>query len=439
MNTEARVNSAAPDGADLHDARTGRVASVDVLRGLTVLLMIFVNDLGPASPAWLRHIEPSDADGMNLADVVFPAFLFLVGVSIPLSMENAKGVGAWKQCRHILLRTAALLLWGVIDLNHEAAAPLGPIPWMLLAFVCLPLAWATMPAERRRLWLTLKVLGILGLIILLVLFRRDPRPTDLPFYGHVEGWVWLRSKWWGILGLIGWAYLTVSLLYLLLGRRREWLMGAMGCLLLLHLAMNDRGLFDRVADKSLPGVARSVLEIAEHGWARLDSFIGLGNATGSLAAIAMAGCLLGSTLRRDSDVSSASARMAWAGTFLAGLLIAGALLDTFEGINKNAATPTWACWSAAITLATWMPLYLVIDVVGRRRWTSLVRPVGTSPLVAYLLHPFVVGIVGLTGLPVLGYTQSHRAWVVVGGSALMAAFIAAATASLSRLGLRVRL
>jgi hypothetical protein len=45
----------------------GRVVSVDALRGLTILLMVFVNDLGPGAPAWMHHIQPSNADGMTLA------------------------------------------------------------------------------------------------------------------------------------------------------------------------------------------------------------------------------------------------------------------------------------------------------------------------------------------------------------------------------------
>lgn len=71
----------------------GRIVSVDTLRGLTILLMIFVNDLGPAAPAWMHHIQPPGADGMTLADVVFPAFLFIVGLSIPLRSSR----GAWRQ------------------------------------------------------------------------------------------------------------------------------------------------------------------------------------------------------------------------------------------------------------------------------------------------------------------------------------------------------
>ncbi|MGH8017142.1 MAG: hypothetical protein ACREIA_02455, partial [Opitutaceae bacterium] len=41
---------------------------------------------------------------------------------------------------------------------------------------------------------------------------------------------------WGILGLIGWAYLVASLVYMAVRGRREWLIGATGCLMLLYVA-----------------------------------------------------------------------------------------------------------------------------------------------------------------------------------------------------------
>ncbi len=65
-----------------------RVVSIDILRGLTILVMIFVNDIAGVIglPSWLKHIQPPDADGMTFVDVVFPAFLFIVGMSIPQSL-----------------------------------------------------------------------------------------------------------------------------------------------------------------------------------------------------------------------------------------------------------------------------------------------------------------------------------------------------------------
>ena len=66
-----------------------RVTSIDILRALTMVLMIFVNDLWSLKniPAWLEHVERG-VDGIGLADVVFPAFLFIVGLSLPFAIDN---------------------------------------------------------------------------------------------------------------------------------------------------------------------------------------------------------------------------------------------------------------------------------------------------------------------------------------------------------------
>ncbi len=423
-----------------------RVDSVDALRGLTILLMVFVNDLGGAAPSWMHHIEPSSADGMTLADVVFPSFLFIVGVSIPLAFERAfaSGTTVRKQVGHILIRSATLLFLGVVLENSGADRTLGASRWGLLAFISILLAWSVAPKEpglKRKLALGLKGAGVVGLLALLAIYRREPVETSVPFVGRVESWAWLRTEWWGILGLIGWAYLTVSLLTLWLGKRREWLAGALGILILLHLAMNQGGLFSHLESKHWLGPARPVLAWLESGVDHLGAYVDLGQCTGSLAAITMAGCLLGSILRRDSDVVSPADRVAWTQTFIIGLLIAGFVTDTFEGINKNAATPTWCLWSAALAATVWLLLYLVMDLAGWRAWSIFVRPAGANPLVAYLLHPIVTDGLGALGLwdTVLSYKNSGDPAVVIAGSLVMALVVCVLTGLLARIGLRVRL
>ena len=68
-----------------------RVTSIDILRALTMVLMIFVNDLWSLKniPAWLGHVERG-VDGIGLADVVFPAFLFIVGLSLPFAIDHRR-------------------------------------------------------------------------------------------------------------------------------------------------------------------------------------------------------------------------------------------------------------------------------------------------------------------------------------------------------------
>jgi len=427
-------------------APAGRVASVDALRGLTILLMVFVNDLGPAAPSWLHHIQPPIADGMTVADVVFPWFLFIVGVSIPLAFERASelGVPGWKQLTHILLRTAGLLTMGVIVLNNEEDTSPHAQAWGTLAFTSLLLAWCAIPREpgrRRNVYIALKALGVVGLVALLALFRGNRGPADFPIVGRVDDWVWLRTGWWGILGLIGWGYLTAALLTLALGRRREWLMGALALLMALHLAMNHGGLFSRVEKKAWLGPVRPAVEALTAGIDAVNNYVGLGDATGSLAAIVLAGCLLGSVLAGHSDVATHRGRLGWAATFALGLFAAGLVTDTFEGINKIGATPTWCFYSAALACLTWMVLYLLMDVAGFTSFSILFRPAGANPLVAYFLHPITVGVVALAGLgaSLLGYHDSHDPRVVVIGSLAMACFVCAMTGLLGKAGLKVKL
>jgi heparan-alpha-glucosaminide N-acetyltransferase len=424
----------------------GRVASVDVLRGLTILLMIFVNDLGPKAPSWMHHIQPSDADGMTLADIVFPAFLFIVGVSIPLALERGPLSRGRRlaQLAHILVRTLALLFMGLIQLNADRDGVRLGSQWGMLAFIALICAWCVVPREpglKRGILITLKIAGALGLIALVAIYRSKATATDLPFLGHFDDWVWFRTEWWGILGLIGWAYLTAPIVWLVLGRRREWLMGAAAILMLLHLAMRRGGLFARLEGKPWLGWSLPIFEAMKSALGALDQYVSLADALGSLAAISVAGCLLGSILRRVSDVATHRDRLSWAFTFTLGLLIAGFVCDNFEGINKIAATPTWCLWSAALATAVWMVLYLILDVWGFRGWAILVRPAGANPLVAYFLHPITVELIGVLGLGdhLLAYQSSANPYLVVAGSLAMAMFICVATGILSRLGLAVRL
>ena len=78
--------------------RSTRVLSVDVLRGLTIALMILVNDPGDWSHVY-SQLDHAPWNGFTLTDFVFPSFLFLVGGSIVLSTQARMSRG---NCRATL-------------------------------------------------------------------------------------------------------------------------------------------------------------------------------------------------------------------------------------------------------------------------------------------------------------------------------------------------
>ncbi|KAG4928335.1 hypothetical protein JHK82_054020 [Glycine max] len=97
--------------------KTKRIATLDAFRGLTIVLMILVDDAGEAYP----RIDHSPWNGCTLADFVMPFFLFIVGIAIALALKRiAKIKHAVKK---IILRTLKLLFWGIILQGGYSHAP----------------------------------------------------------------------------------------------------------------------------------------------------------------------------------------------------------------------------------------------------------------------------------------------------------------------------
>src|SRR6185503_17616212 len=157
-----------------------RILSIDAFRGITILVMIFVNELHGVSgiPAWMGHM-PADADAMSFVDVVFPAFLFIVGMSIPFALNYrlSKGDTTFRLSKHILLRTIGLLILGVFMVNteegyNEEAMGMSIYLWSLLFYITIILVWNVYSFKRKEWMYLFRGVGILGLIALAFIYRR---------------------------------------------------------------------------------------------------------------------------------------------------------------------------------------------------------------------------------------------------------------------------
>ncbi len=91
--------------------RPMRIAAVDAMRALTMFLMLFVNDIPGVKniPHWLGHAEMNE-DMMGFSDLIFPAFLFCMGMSIPFAIQNRyrKGESTIQVISHLFWRCLAL-------------------------------------------------------------------------------------------------------------------------------------------------------------------------------------------------------------------------------------------------------------------------------------------------------------------------------------------
>jgi predicted acyltransferase len=91
-----------------------RLVSLDAFRGLTMMLMVLVNDAG--SGAIYHQFHHSEWNGWTLTDTVFPSFLWIVGVAITLSLDSRlrRGVPRKSLYEQIVRRSVILYVLGLI-------------------------------------------------------------------------------------------------------------------------------------------------------------------------------------------------------------------------------------------------------------------------------------------------------------------------------------
>ncbi|KAJ8443995.1 hypothetical protein Cgig2_020841 [Carnegiea gigantea] len=106
--SEAEKDGSPPLGATEAPLENRRLVSLDVFRGLTIALMILVDDAGGAFPS-LNH---SPWFGVTIADFVMPFFLFIVGVSIGLVFKKIPNKST--ATKKVIMRAVTLFLLGIL-------------------------------------------------------------------------------------------------------------------------------------------------------------------------------------------------------------------------------------------------------------------------------------------------------------------------------------
>lgn len=392
--------------------KRNRILSVDIMRGLTLFLMLFVNDLYvPGVPSWMVHTK-ADFDGMGLADWVFPGFLFMVGMAVPFALQNRmkSGDNVPGIFLHILVRTVSLLLIGVLMLNssrlNAGLSGINKDLWAIMMYISVFLVWNNYGKLKGNFLLFFKGLGIVGLIVLVAIFRS----------GTPEKVEWLQTGWWGILGLIGWGYFAAALVYLVC---RDSLLKT-GVFWLLFVVLN---ILTQLNLTDFLNPVKSVFGVI---------------ISGSVPSIVLTGLMFALLLRNleKKDIKKFIVAGLVIGVVV---LIFGFVLRNWFIISKIKGTPSWGMICNGISILVFMLLYFVIDVLGQQKWLAVFKPAGQNSLTTYLAPDILYHLIWMTSIPVLFYKQSELQWVVVSGSIVWAFAMIGFAALLSKIGIRLKL
>ena len=391
-----------------------RIYSIDIMRGLTLLLMLFVNDLNmQVAPSWLGHME-ADFDGMGLADWGFPGFLFIVGMAIPFAFSKrfSDGQSLFDISKHILTRSLSLIIIGVLMLNTGRVDPeltgMGRNLWALLMYVAVFLFWNDYRDKENRIYTIAGFkLAALGILIYLVFKFRSGQPEN---NGS------LITGWWGILGLIGWAYLVSAFTYVLC--RDSILKTALVTLFFLVLNILSN---------------RDLLEFLDPVKPVLGIMI-----QGNNPLIVLTGLLGGLIIKKIPVTEFRKVILIFIGSGLF-CLASGFLLRHWFIISKIQATPSWGMICSGISFLLFILIYWLVDVMKIKAWARFLEPAGENSLTTYLAPDILYYLIWMTGVPVLFYKQSSEPLVIIAGSLAWALLMVGLTALLARFNIRLKI
>ena len=320
-----------------------RMLSVDVLRGVTVALMLLVNDPGDWGHLF-RQLDHAEWNGWTLTDLVFPWFLTLMGASLVFSVEARRAKGNCKATltAHVMARAAKIFALGLLlayfPRMHWTTLRL----WGVLPRIALVYAGAGLVVifTRRLRWLGLIVAGLL--VGYWVLLRWVPVP-GLGMPGHDVAFTDKDAN------IVSWVDRAVS----------HWTLRWLHTGTLYRKTRDPEGLLS-----TLPAVASALV--------------------GSMAGVWMR--------RRREGMMQAELALAGVAAFCAGEVWA-----RWFPVNKNLWTSSYVLVAGGLCLVLLGACSWLMDRGGREAWPAWLRRLswpwlvfGSNPIVAFVLSIVVV-------------------------------------------------
>lgn len=338
-----------------NNVKPGRLLSLDILRGITIAGMILVNNPGSWGSIYapLRHAE---WHGLTPTDLVFPFFMFIMGVSTYMSLRKYDFRLTGASLLKVVRRSVVIFLIGIA------------------------IAWLSLTLRRIS-----SGSGVAEAMI---------------NFDHI--------RMLGVMPRLAICYGAGSLMALSMHRKAlAWTVAALLAVYAAVLLLCNGLMFS--ADNIIAVIDRAVLGEAHMYSDTVDGITLKFDPEGLLSTIPsichmLIGYLCGAMLMQTADNRERTLRLFIVGAVLT---FAGMLLSYGCPINKKIWSPTFVLTTCGLASTLLALLIWVIDIRGHRRWCRFFESFGVNPLFMYCLGA-VLSI--LFGFISVGGTSLH-AWL----------------------------
>lgn len=354
--------------------RPKRLLALDILRGITIAGMILVNNPG----SW-EHIyaplEHAAWNGLTPTDLVFPFFMFIMGVSTYFSLRKYNYEFSGRAIAKICVRTLVIFAIG-----------------LAIAWFGLFMRGILSDATFSEAVFNFDHIRILGVMPRLALCYGIGSLLALTFSTRALPWVIA-------------AMLVIYTVILLLGN---------------GFAFSDTNIISIVDHKVLG--ADHMYPVTIDGVSLKFDPEGLLSTLPSIAHM-LIGYMCGMLLLGTKDNTVRIARLFIVGTILT---FAGFLLDFGLPINKKIWSPTFVLTTCGLASSFLALLIWIIDIRGHRRWCRFFEVFGINPLFLYCLGAvlsIVIGTVKIGGTSINGLVYTDALMPLCGGDATLASLL----------------
>ncbi|MDN3674188.1 DUF5009 domain-containing protein [Flavobacterium branchiarum] len=365
-----------------------RLISLDVFRGLTILLMTIVNNPGSWSAIY-PPLQHSEWHGCTPTDLVFPFFIFIMGVAVSFAMPNKTFDST--TFNKILVRSLRMFCLGIF-FNFFAKIQLFGLEGIPLLIGRLIITIAVGYALMGNF--SAKVKNILAFSILFIyLFLA---------YSGIEAYQDVRLP--GVLQRIAVVYFVVSLLYLKSNQKTQLLVASI--LLLGYWAV--------MALVPVPGFGEANFDKGTNLASWIDSILLKGHmyrgtitwdpegilSTIPSIATGIIGLLIGQLLHRSIPKIEIAKKMAIAGILL---IIVAQIWSIVFPINKSLWTSTYVLYTAGLATTCLAILYYLIDIMNLKKGIKLFLIWGVNPMIVFFFSQIIP-----QGLVMIEFKNPHN-------------------------------